>query len=148
MRLRSAALLAGGVAYALIAASTTPFTLPADALTGVAIVGMAAAVCVSWPLRTRKVRAATASAGPGHPYLPWILLALVFIVWELFNYLVHGSRADHPTFSSITDAIDRTYVLKALMFLGWLAFGWVILRRGSRFSAARARVPGANGAKS
>jgi hypothetical protein len=140
MRLRSAVLLAGGVTYALIAASTTPFTLPADALTGAAIVGMAAVICLRWPLRIRKVRAATATAtpGPGHPYLPWLLLALVLVVWELFNYLVHGSRADHPTFSSITDAIDRTYALKVLMFLGWLAFGWVILRRGSRASVARA----------
>jgi hypothetical protein len=140
MRVRSAVLLAGGVAYALIAASTTPFTLPADALTAAAIVGMAAAVCVRWPLRTRKVRAAAATPGPGHPYLPWVILGIVFVVWELFNYLVHGSRADHPTFSSITDAIDRTYTLKALMFLGWLAFGWVILRRGSRASASRANA--------
>jgi hypothetical protein len=138
VRLRSAALLAGGVAYALIAASTTPFTLPADAFTGVAIAGMAAAVCVCWPLGTRKVRAATATAASGHPYLPWILLAIVFVVWELFNYLVH---------SSITDAIDRTYALKTLMFLGWLAFGWVILRRGSRSSVSRARASRPHGAK-
>jgi len=147
MHLRFAVLLAGGVTYSLIAASTTPFTLPADALTGVAIVGMAAAICLSWPLRTRKVRAATATPGPGHPYLPWLLLALVFVVWELFNYLVRGSRADHPTFSSITDAIDRTYALKALLFLGWLAFGWVILRRGSRAGVSRAWASRVNGAK-
>ena len=68
----------------------------------------------------------------GHPYLPWLGLLIVFVVWELFNYLVHGSRADHPTFSSITDAIDRFYLLKALLFLGWLAGAWVIVRRGSR----------------
>ena len=146
MRTRSAVLLAGGVGYSLIAASTTPFTLPADILTGLAIVAMAVLVCVSWPLRTRKVRAAARAGGPaadsataarsGHPYLPWLGLLLVFVVWELFNYLVHGTRANHPTFSSITDAIDRTYLLKTLMFLGWLALGWVILARGSR-SAAR-----------
>jgi hypothetical protein len=135
MRTRSAVLLVGGVGYSLIAASTTPFTLPADALTGAAILVMAVAVCVRWPLRTRALRAArvrTATTTAGHPYLPWLGLVIVFVVWELFNYLVHGSRADHPTFSSITDAIDRTYVLKALMFLGWLAGAWVIVRRGSR----------------
>jgi hypothetical protein len=133
MRTRSAVLLVGGVGYSLIAASTTPFTLPADALTGAAIVVMAVAVCVRWPLRTRRAAPATSSAATaGHPYLPWLGLVIVFVVWELFNYLVHGSRADHPTFSSITDAIDRTYVLKALMFLGWLAGAWVIVRRGSR----------------
>ena len=57
MRTRSAVLLAGGVGYSLIAASTTPFTLPADVLTGLAIVAMAVLVCVRWPLGTR--------AGPG-----------------------------------------------------------------------------------
>ena len=142
MRTRSAVLLAGGVGYSLIAASTTPFTLPADILTGLAIVAMAVLVCVSWPLRTRKVRAAAAasssSASTGRPYLPWILLLIVFVVWELFNYLVHGTRANHPTFSSITDAIDRFYLLKTLMFLGWLTLGWVILRRGSRSWARQA----------
>jgi hypothetical protein len=160
MRTRSAVLLAGGVGYSLIAASTTPFTLPADILTGLAIVAMAVLVCVSWPLRTRKVRAAAAaaaaaasatssassastastgsSASTGRPYLPWIVLLIVFVVWELFNYLVHGTRANHPTFSSITDAIDRTYLLKTLMFLGWLAGGLAIIRLGSRAGARRA----------
>jgi hypothetical protein len=136
MRTRSAVLLVGGVGYSLIAASTTPFTLPADALTGAAIVLMAVAVCVRWPLRTRSFRSAPAA---GHPYLPWLALVVVFVVWELFNYLVHGTRADHPTFSSITDAIDRTYLLKSLMFLAWLAGAWVIVRRGSRTQLRKAR---------
>jgi hypothetical protein len=146
MRTRTAVLLAGGVGYSLIAASTTPFTLPADILTGLAIVVMAVLVCMAWPLRTRKVRAAAAArtAGSGHPYLPWLGLLIIFVVWELFNYLVHGTRADHPTFSSITDAIDRTYVLKALLFFGWLAGAWEIVHRGSRSqarSASRASKP-------
>jgi hypothetical protein len=144
MRIRSAVLLAGGVGYSLIAASTTPFTLPADALTGAAIVAMGVLVCVRWPLRTRKVRAASASVsaspGAGHPYLPWLLLVIVFVAWELFSYLVHGTRAHHPTLSSITDAIDRTYLLKTLMFLGWLAGGLVIVRHGSRAQGRRKRV--------
>ena len=142
MRARSAILLAGGVGYSLIAASTTPFTLPADVLTGAATVSMAVAVCLRWPLRTRKVREATTAARSGHPYLPWLGLLLVFVAWELFNYLVHGTRADHPTISSITDAIDRTYLLKTLMFLGWLAGGLVIIRRGSRSRAWKAGMIG------
>jgi hypothetical protein len=139
--------LAGAIGYSLIAASTTPFTLPADILTGLAILAMAAAVAVRWPLRTRKVRAATrlegASSGGGsgdggHPYLPWFGLFVVFLVWELFNYLVHGTRANHPTFSSITEAMDRFYLLKAVLFLAWMAAAWVIVRRGSRGSARAA----------
>jgi hypothetical protein len=130
VRAGSVVLLVGAIGYSLIAASTRPFTLPADVLTGLAIVGMAVVVVVRWPLRTREVRAATRPGG--HPYLPWFGLFVVFVVWELFNYLVHGTRANHPTFSSITDAIDRFYPLKALLFLAWLAGAWVIVRRGSR----------------
>jgi hypothetical protein len=144
VRTRSAVLLAGGVGYSLIAASTRPFTLPADVLTGLAIVAIAILVIVRWPLRPRRARAGDGAAAAGHPYrpylpyLPWFGLLIVFVVWELFNYLVHGTRANHPTFSSITDAIDRFYLLKALLFLGWLAAALVIVRRGSR-SALRSR---------
>jgi hypothetical protein len=120
-----AALLVGGTAYALVAASTTPFTQPANVLTGLAIVVMAVLVVVRWPRRTASIRPA------GHPYRLWWWLVVVFAVWELFNYVAPGSRGDHPTFSSITDAIDRFYLLKALLFLGWLAGFWVILRRGA-----------------
>jgi hypothetical protein len=125
-------LVGGGAAYALVAASTTPFTLPADVLTGLAIVGMAVLVIVCWPLHARAAARGTARpvAHGAHPYLPWVLVLVVFTVWELFNYVVHGSRADHPTFSSITDANDRFYLLKALLFLGWMAAGLVIVRRG------------------
>ena len=133
MRAGSVVLVAGGSAYALIAASTTPFTLPADVCTGLVIVGMAVLVIVRWPLRTRFARlAARAPEAPVHPCLPWLLLLVVFTAWELFNYLVPGSRADHPTFSSITDANDRFYVLKALLFLGWMAAALLIVRRGAR----------------
>jgi hypothetical protein len=135
MRAGRAVLLAGAIGYALAAASTTPFTKPADILTGLAIVAFAVVVCVRWPLRTRSLLPVAPSpdspSRPGHPFLPWVLLFVAFTVWELFNYLVHGTRADHPTFSSITDAMDRYYVLKALLFLGWLAGAWVIAQRGS-----------------
>ncbi len=74
MRTHSAVLLAGGVGYSLIAASTTPFTLPADILTGLPIVAMAVLVCLSWPLGTRKVRAAAAASSsavrPAAPTCP------------------------------------------------------------------------------
>ncbi len=133
MRAVPAVMLVGGSAYALIAASTTPFTLPADILTGLAIVAMAVLIIVRWPLRTGAAARSAPPADPhAHPYLPWIAVLVVFTAWELFNYLVHGSRANHPTFSSITDANDRFYLLKALLFLAWMASAWVIARRGSR----------------
>jgi hypothetical protein len=67
-----------------------------------------------------------------------VVLVVTFTAWELFNYLVHGSRANHPTFSSITDAIDRFYLLKTLLFVGWLAFGWRIVVAGARPRATEA----------
>jgi NADH:ubiquinone oxidoreductase subunit 3 (subunit A) len=150
MRTHSAVLLAGGAGYSLIAASTTPFTLPADVLTGLAIVAMAVLVGVRWPLRPRRARPISASSSTtsssssttGHPYLLWVLLLVIFVAWELFNYLVHGTRANHPTFSSITDAIDRFYLLKALLFLGWLAAALVIVGRGSRAGLRSHSRPG------
>jgi uncharacterized iron-regulated membrane protein len=147
MRTGPAVLLIGGIAYSLIAASTTPFTEPANVLTALAILVMVVLAFVWWPLRTRAFRsvpaepapttaapgtAAPGTAAPGHPYRWWLVFVVVFAAWELFNYLVHGTRANHPTFSSITDAIDRFYLLKSLLFLAWMAACWVILRRGSR----------------
>jgi len=131
-------LLVGGGAYSMIAASTTPFTLPADVLTGLVIVGMAVLVIVRWPWRTRSAGKAAQDVVPAaRSYLPWLFLLVVFTAWELFNYLVHGSRADHPTFSSITDANDRFYLLKSLLFLAWMAGALVIVRQGSRRHARR-----------
>jgi hypothetical protein len=133
----AAALLAGGCAYALVEAATTPFTVAADVITGGALLGMAVLVIRCWPLHAsartvRGVRTVRTVRGVPGPYLPWLVFVIVFVAWELFNYVVPGSRADHPTFSSITDAMDRFYGLKALLILGWLALGWSIIRRGSR----------------
>ena len=140
---RPVVLLAGGTAYSLVVAATTPFTLAADVLTGLAVVAMAVLVIASWPLRTRTVRSRTSPGARGaHPYRPWIVLFAVFTLWELANY-AHGSRAAHPTFSSITDAVNRFYLLKAALVLGWLVFGLSILRQGAgrgRFAARRSET--------
>jgi hypothetical protein len=123
----------GGGAYALGAASTTPFTLPADVMVALPLAAMAVLVVVRWPRSTVGLRRSTVATG--HPFLPWTILLAVFSGWELFNYVVPGSRADHPTLSSMTDAVDRSYLLKALLFTGWLALGWLIVRRGTRTAA-------------
>jgi hypothetical protein len=52
------------------------------------------------------------------------------VVWELAEYAARGSRADHPTLSSMLDAVDRSYGLKALVFFLWLWLGAAIVRRG------------------
>jgi hypothetical protein len=131
----TAALLAAGAAYALGAAATRAFTLPADVLTALPIVVMAILVVVRWPLRPRRLQV-PAPARAGHPFRPWVVLFAVVALWELYEYLARGSRGDHPTFSSMTDAVDRTYILKALVFFGWLCLGWCIVRAGARATSS------------
>jgi hypothetical protein len=125
---RTAALVVLGVAYSLIAAATTPFSKPADVLTAVPIVLLALLVAVRWPWR--PVRPPSIPAG-GRPYRAWLVLAAAVAAWELFNYLAPGSRAAHPTLSSMADAFDRSYPLKALAFFGWLSLGALIVRQGA-----------------
>jgi hypothetical protein len=139
-RLRSrytAALLTAGAAYALGAAATRAFTLPADVLTALPIALVAILVVVRWPLRPRRLRV-PASARAGHPFRPWVVLFAAVALWELYEYVARGSRGAHPTFSSMTDAVDRTYVLKALVFFGWLCLGWCIVRAGTRTTSSAA----------
>ena len=52
--------------------------------------------------------------------------------WELAQYLLPGSRAHHPTLSSMADAVDRYYPLKVVVFFGWLWLGAAIVRDGAR----------------
>jgi hypothetical protein len=119
------AALSVAAAYSLGAAATTPFTWQADLLTAVPIALLALAALVRWP---RHPRPRPAPAGT-HPYLPWLALAAVVSAWELATYLAHGQRAAHPTLSSMADAVDHHYLLKALMFFAWLCLdAWVVSR--------------------
>jgi len=134
---RIAVLTAGGATYALGAATTRPFTWPADALTAVPIGVLAVLVVARWPLRPQPLRAPSVT-GVGHPYRAWVVLLGAAVAWELAQYFARGSRGGHPTLSSMADALDRHYFAKALVFFGWLCLGVCIVRRGSR---ARPRVP-------
>ncbi len=120
---RGTGLAALAAAYSLGAAATTPFTWQADLLTAVPIALLALAALVRWPRhpRPRPVPAGT------RPYLPWLALVAAVVAWELAAYLAHGQRAAHPTLSSMADAVDRQYLLKALMFFAWLSLNaWVV----------------------
>ena len=137
MRRRRAALLLVGVGYALVAAATTPFTGAADVLTGLPLLVFVVAAVIRWPWRPVRM-ASLVGPGPRHPYLPWAIVAIALVGWETANYLLPGSRADHPTFSSMTDAVDRYYGLKAIVFFLWLSLGWMIVERGAATSGAPA----------
>ncbi len=126
-------LVVGAAAYALGAATTRAFTQPANLLTALPIVALAVLVVVRWPLRPRP---AAAPSDVAHPYRAWVVLFAAVVAWELAEYAARGSRADHPTLSSMADAVDRYYLLKALLFFLWLYLGAAIVRRGRP-----ARVP-------
>jgi hypothetical protein len=119
-----------GAGYALVVAATTPFTRDADIAVALPLVALAVMVSLRWPWHTGRIRLPRPERG--HPYLPWLLLFGAETIWELFNYVAPGRRAEHPTFSSMTDAVDRTYLLKALVVLAWLSLGWLMVRKGSK----------------
>jgi hypothetical protein len=116
------------LAYAVGAAGTTAFTKPADVLTALPILGLAVLVVIRWPLRPRPRRV---GADGTHPFRAWVVLFAAIVLWELADYAARGSRADHPTLSSMFDAVDRFFLLKTLLFLAWLCLGVAILRKGT-----------------
>ena len=116
------------LAYAVGAAGTTAFSKPADILTALPILGLAVLVVIRWPLRPRPRRIAADGA---HPFRAWVVLFAAIVLWELADYAARGSRADHPTLSSMLDAVDRFFVLKTLLFFAWLCLGVAILRKGT-----------------
>ncbi|HVT42170.1 MAG TPA: hypothetical protein VHD39_04240, partial [Acidimicrobiales bacterium] len=111
--------LTGALGYSVAAAATTPFSASANIFTAIPIVGVALAAVVCWPLRApagslrlRPAHGAPTSAGR-HPWRAWAALGAVIVGFELFEYLVPGSRGAHPTLSSMVDAVNRSQGLKA-----------------------------------
>jgi ABC-type dipeptide/oligopeptide/nickel transport system permease subunit len=135
--LLTASVVALTAGYALGAAATTPFSVAADVVTAVPILLLAVAAVVCWPLHPQHPSPPPAAgpAGAGrhhhqHPFRPWVAVTAAVAVWELVEYLAPGSRGAHPTLSSMADAVDRIFVLKALVFFGWIWLCILILRSG------------------
>jgi hypothetical protein len=139
---RRAVALVAGAAYALGAATTTAFTGPANVVTAVPIVGLAVLAVIRWPAHPQPL-ALPAEERARHPYRPWAVLVLAVVGWELVEYLVRGSRAAHPTLSSMADAVDRHYPGRAVLFFAWLCLGALIVRLGtpSKVASAEATAP-------
>jgi hypothetical protein len=136
---RTGALLAAGAAYALAMAATTPFTTSANVLTGLPIVGLGALAVARWPWHPRPLEASLPAHGR-HPYRAWTALLVVIVVWELALYAARGSRGAHPTLSSMADAINRHYLVKAVVIFGWLCLGALIVAKGTQAPVPRRRA--------
>ena len=136
---RTGALLAAGAAYALAVAATTPFTTSANVLTGLPIVGLGVLAVARWPWHPTPLEAALPAHGR-HPYRAWTALLAAIVVWELAQYAARGSRGAHPTLSSMADAIDRHYLVKAVVVFGWLCLGALIVAKGTQASVPRRRA--------
>jgi hypothetical protein len=119
-----------GVAYALGAATTTPFTWQADVVTAVLIVVFAVVAVGLWPARPEPLVLPEPQRAH-HPYRPWVVLVVVVVGWELVEYVARGSRGAHPTLSSMADAVDRHYLGTAVLFFLWLCLGGLIVRGGT-----------------
>jgi hypothetical protein len=126
----------GGIAYAIGASFTRPFTAAADVLTGVVcVVGMA--VLVARWRRPRGIEApavaedATRGRSCRSTSGVWwavpIGLTVAVIAWELTTY-AGSPRSAHPTLSSLIDLVDGSRPGKSVAFMVWLALGWFVLR--------------------
>jgi hypothetical protein len=121
----SIALLIVAIAvYVWVAAALHPFTLGEEIMVAIpALIGFVGA----WrPIRRAGTidgaRAARVSVAV------WLLLLGVAVGWELLAYF-SSPRDAHPTLSVIADEVMSMHAGRALMFLAWLALGWVLITR-------------------
>jgi hypothetical protein len=122
-----------GVAYAVAASYTRPFTLAADALTAiplaVAVVVMAARMRGAGPSDViPSGRDREPSTGSTRWSRLWAIAAAVAVSWELYCFL-SAPRSEHPTLSTLIDLLDSTRIGKITGFALWLALGWYLVWR-------------------
>ena len=112
---------------------TTPFTAGADLVTAVALVAMLVAQIALF-LREehrRRIEVPPRHRGGVARYLTWIALCVCVTVFELYNYF-ESPRSAHPTLSSLSDELTGQRLGKAVLFVAWLALGWLFLLASSR----------------
>jgi hypothetical protein len=123
-----------GVAYALAASFTRPFTGPADVVAGIPLV--VALVVTVWSSRVarrpeaRPVASVEAVVSPRQRWW-WIIPTTTIVAvsaWELYCF-VSLPRAAHPTLSSLIDILDSTHVGKTFAVALWLGLGWFLVAR-------------------
>jgi hypothetical protein len=114
--------VAAALAYSWVASGLRPFTHPE-------------AVAVSIPLVVAGIALVRSRPGPGDAretqrrgLWVWAALFSALLVYELISFRL-SPRADHPTLSSIADAVMSTHPGRFAIFALWLAAGYWLFRR-------------------
>jgi hypothetical protein len=116
-------------AYCWFATDLRPFTIPIDVAVAVPALVVAALAWGAPGSRTSK--SAERKAGTRLDALPWAVLFGLLAAFEVAAYL-SSPRRDHPTLSSMADALMNTHPGRAAVFALWLLLGWALfLRRAS-----------------
>jgi ABC-type nitrate/sulfonate/bicarbonate transport system permease component len=68
------------------------------------------------------------AAEPSRALWPWVALAAAIAMWQLVAYL-QGPRTDHPTLSSLTNALLDSHPARAVAFAAWLLTAAELARR-------------------
>ncbi len=112
--------------YCWFAADLRPFTIPIDVAVAVAAVIVAA---LAWRQPAdRSSKAADTRPLRWADAAPWLVTFGLLAVFEVAAYL-SSPRRDHPTLSSMADALMNTHPGRAAAFALWLLLGWALLLR-------------------
>lgn len=132
------------IAGAAVVGVTPEFGWQAGALVGLA--GLAAVV-PTWKRREPGyLFGEHAEPGIRHAAIWWAGVAVALCLWELASFFagLPSARADweHPALSDLLrPALDFAPV-RAVLFAGWVAAGWALVRRGWRAEPATAGEAG------
>jgi hypothetical protein len=114
------------LAYSWIASGLRAFTHPEAVAVSIPLIIAGVAL-----LRSRHRLDEEAESGPEvtrRGTWVWVTLFVVLLAWELVSYRL-SPRTDHPTLSSIADAIMSTHPGRFAMFAAWLGVGCWLFRR-------------------
>ncbi|MGH9210948.1 MAG: hypothetical protein ACRD2C_09730 [Acidimicrobiales bacterium] len=118
----AAAVVAIGMAsYAWWAVGLAPFSG-----TATAAVLAAGAVAIAAGALVLRPRSPSARAPKGTAR--WMALLAAAAVWQFAAFVQHP-RDDHPTLSSLTNALLDSQVARAAAFVGWVAAAAALVRR-------------------
>jgi hypothetical protein len=117
---RRAAVAAGACAYGWWAVGLPPFSWGAS----LAVLAAGAAAAVAGGRQRRPAR----RPADVRRVAPWLALLAAAATLELWSYL-QQPRADHPTISSMTNALLDSHPARAAAFAGWLAATVALARR-------------------